>query len=253
MASYQSGSSVYDSKFYAYNRELAVESAEVVIPVVLELLPGISSVVDFGCAQGIWLRCWMDNEVKDLLGIDGNYVDRSRLAIPSIFFQAHDLNDSIDLKRRFELACSLEVAEHLRPEQSECFVESLTRHAGMVLFSAAPPGQGGESHINERSPESWRAMFRARGYKPYDCVRPMIQHHENVAYWYRYNIMLYVREDIENSLSIAVRSCKIEDGVPLTDVAPPLFRLRKLVIRSLPDQLQNILARAKATVFGWRR
>jgi hypothetical protein len=34
----------------------------------------------------------------------------------------------------------------------------------MVLFSAAPPGQGGEHHVNERTYEFWRGLFARHGY-----------------------------------------------------------------------------------------
>ncbi|MDP6884692.1 MAG: hypothetical protein QF830_11185, partial [Rhodospirillales bacterium] len=47
-----------------------------------------------------------------------------------------------------ECRFSLEVAEHLPPDAAETFVATLVAHGRLVLFSAAPPGQGGLNHVN---------------------------------------------------------------------------------------------------------
>ena len=241
-----SSKSVYDAEFFAYTSSQSHKSAQAIIPVLRELLPFVNSVADFGCAQGVWLKSWSENGIEDIQGIDGDYVDQSKLAIPADRFHAQDLNDSIDLGRDFDLAYSLEVAEHLRPENSARFVDTLTRHSKIVLFSAAPPGQGGESHINERSFDSWRALFGSKSYAAYDCVRPRIAARGDVAFWYRYNVMLYVHSDLAATLPDAVRATRIADGDRIADISPALFRLRKLIVRLMPGGVQNALARAKA-------
>ena len=248
MAAPCSTKTVYDEQFFAYTSSLSNKSAEVIVPILRKLLPGVASVVDFGCAQGVWLKHWMDNGIDDIQGVDGDYIDLSKLAIPGKNFYAQDLNEPIDLGRHFDLAYSLEVAEHLHPENSERFIESLTCHADIVLFSAAPPGQGGESHINERSFDSWRALFYARRYAAYDCVCPSIANLNEVSFWYRYNVMLYVHNDFEATLPKNIRATKVDDGQPIADISPPLFKLRKFIIRLLPYGLQNLLARGKAVV-----
>jgi hypothetical protein len=88
------------------------------------------------------------------------------------------------------------VAEHIRESASEIFVESITRHTrAYVLFSAAPPGQGGEHHINEQPEEFWRKKFEERGFVTVDAVRPSIATDKKIPYWYRYNSLLFVRRD----------------------------------------------------------
>jgi hypothetical protein len=244
--------SVYDKRFFAYSSRLSPSSAEAVVPVLRELLPDVKSVVDVGCARGVWLNEWKVNGVDDLQGVDGEYVDKDALVIPRVAFHAQDLNESIDLGRSFDLACSLEVAEHLQPKNSERFVESLARHAKVILFSAAPPGQGGESHINEQSLEFWRDLFSRQGYAAYDCVRNRIAHMDHVLYWYRYNIILYVHCDVESELPTAIRENRIMDDRRISDISPLLFKLRKFIIRNLPSRLQNALARAKAKIYIFR-
>lgn len=246
----QPSSSPYDSQFFAYTSSISRISAGRVVPELRALFPDIRSVADFGCAQGVWLNAWVENGVADIQGVDGDYVERGALAIPADKFHAQDLNTAIDLGRRFDLAYSLEVAEHLRPECSEQFVASLVRHADVVIFSAAPPGQGGESHINERTFDDWRALFAAHGYSAYDCIRPRISEMAEVSFWYRYNVVLYVRDDVADTLAPEILATKVPEDAPIADVSPPLFKLRKFLIRLMPYALQNALARTKAALQG---
>jgi hypothetical protein len=99
------------------------------------------------------------------------------LAIPSEAVVEHDLRESVTITRTFDLAVSLEVAEHLPPERGEGFVEDLCRLAPVVLFSAAVPGQGDPKHtghLNERWQSYWASLFHERGYERAECVRPAI-------------------------------------------------------------------------------
>ena len=119
-----------------------------VVPIVLDLIrPG--SVVDVGCGLGEWLATFQEHGVSDILGIDGDYVDRDMLYIPQQDFKTIDLNRPFTLNRTFDLAVCLEVAEHLEAEHANDFVESLTRLAPIILFSAAIPLQSGTNHVNE--------------------------------------------------------------------------------------------------------
>lgn len=239
-------SHVYSSDFQAYTDESSRHTA---LRVSAFLQPHLSpvSVLDVGCARGAWLQAWQQAGVTEIQGIDGDYVDRSRLAIPQGAFLSADLSRGFDLGRTFDLVQSLEVAEHLAPERAAQFVETLTRHSrGLVLFSAAPPGQGGEHHVNERPYGYWRELFRQQDYAVFDPVRPHLAADERVSFWYRYNVLLYVREDRARSLPAAIASTRIADDAPIPDVSPPAFRLRKQLVRLLPYAVQQALARAKA-------
>ena len=75
------------------------------------------------------------------------------LVVPGEAVVEHDLRKPVTIGRTFDLAVSVEVAEHLPPQRSEWFVEDLCRLAPVVLFSAAVPGQGDPKytgHLNER-------------------------------------------------------------------------------------------------------
>ena len=49
--------------------------------------------------------------------------------------------------------------ERVAAERIVPLLREQTRHSDIVLFSAAPPGQGGHGHVNERSYEYWRGEF----------------------------------------------------------------------------------------------
>ncbi len=152
------------------------------------------SVLDVGCGLGAWLEVAKERGVNTVMGIDGDWIERQRVRLGEGEFRHQDLEQPLDLGRRFDLVVSLEVAEHLRAEAAEGFVDSLVRHGDVVLFSAAIPGQGGNGHVNEQLQHYWAALFAARGYVPVDMIRPRIWLDGNVFWWLQQNIVLYVRE-----------------------------------------------------------
>lgn len=169
----------------------AKRSAEIVVPIVAELCRP-DSVVDIGCGNGAWLAEFGRLGVKTLLGVDGDYVDRGSLRVDPHQFVAHDLSTPFACDRRFDLALSLEVAEHLAGDFADVFVKQLTELAPVVLFSAALPFQGGVGHVNEQWPGYWAERFAGLGYLPADCVRPRIWADPDVDFWYAQNALLYV-------------------------------------------------------------
>lgn len=239
-------SHVYDSHFMDYAGASSRHSAQTVARMLRAVLP-IDSVLDVGCATGAWLAAWREAGVGDIHGADGDYVDRDRLMIPIERFHSADLSRALDLRRRFDLVQSLEVAEHIAAEHADQFVANLVSHSsGLVLFSAAPPGQGGEHHINEQPYDYWRRKFAGHGFRAFDYVRPRLAADASVSFWYRFNTLLYVRDDRIAGLPPDVRSTQVADASAIRDVSPALFRLRKWIVRSLPHGMQQGLARLKA-------
>lgn len=169
-------------------------SAKAVVPLIMELVCP-KKVVDVGCGLGTWLKVFSDHGVDEILGIDDNSVDTNKLAIRADRFLAHDLKEPLQIAGQFDLVLSLEVAEHLPEESAPVLVDSLTRLAPLVLFSAAIPFQAGVNHINEQWPEYWAEHFRQKGYVAVDCVRRKIWKNESVERWYAQNILLFVRQD----------------------------------------------------------
>jgi len=184
----------YDASFFDAVREGAARSASRVVPLVMDLLAP-RSVLDVGCGDGTWLAAFARAGVEDYLGVDGVDPADVPLAIPRERLVVRDLTRPIDLGRAFELAISLEVAEHLPPDAADGFVASLAAHAPVVLFSCAVPFQTGVGHVNEQWPEYWAGKFAARGYLAADALRPLVWDDPAVTWWYAQNAILYARED----------------------------------------------------------
>lgn len=236
----------YDSRFLDYAANTSDYSARAVIARLKTLGP-ITSVLDVGCARGTWLRAWSEAGAAEICGVDGDYAATNSLMVDRRYFVSADLATGFNLGRQFDLVQSLEVAEHLPHAASSLFIAALVRHSrGLVLFSAAPPGQGGEHHINEQPYEFWRNLFRTHGYSAVDYVRPGVAKDQSLSFWYRYNMMLYVSDDVVPCLPEEVRGAVVPDGEPINDVAPLLFKIRRRIVHSLPQFAVMGLARFKA-------
>jgi len=224
-------------------------SAQVVVAYLCQNL-SIRSVVDFGCAQGAWLAEWQSHEIEEVIGLDGDYVDTENLFIPTNRFRTADLSQKIDLGRQFDLVQSLEVAEHIDASCAQVFVENLVRHGPVVLFAAAPPGQGGEHHVNERPYSYWRTLFAQHGYVAIDYVRPfLLGNSDEVQPWYRYNIFLYVEQTKLAQLPSEITDAMVNEAVDLKDISPISYKLRKSILRLLPYSAINLAARIRTQIF----
>ena len=242
----------YDNDFFKYVNSGAIDSANEIYPHVINDIP-INSVLDVGCGQGAWLSVWKTFGVKDVVGIDGSYVDIDNLLIDKKDFISHDLSSEFNLNRRFDIVQSLEVAEHLPEESARGFVDSLVRHGDLIIFSAAPKGQGGDYHINEQNYDYWRTLFALHGYKPIDYLRPLIAGNKNIEPWYRYNIFLYSSPDYINKLPVHFRERIVAEGENLRDVSPFMYKIRKRVVSLMPVYMMTLVAEIKEKIVVRKR
>jgi hypothetical protein len=240
---------IYNIDFMRYTAQSSAYSAVVITSILYHQL-AVESVLDVGCARGTWLRAWSELGIIDLCGVDGDYVDLRLFEIPVAKFTAANLNATFDLGRQFDLVQSLEVGEHIEKRASDIFVDTLVRHARRyILFSAAPPGQGGEYHINEQPYEFWRTKFEERGFATVDTVRPAIANDDRVSFWYRYNTLLFVRRELLPEVGDNLQTKVLHPSERIKDLSPFPFRLRKALVRCLPQTVQNEIASLKARYF----
>ena len=122
--------------------------------------------------------------------------------------------------------------------------------AGFCYFLPLRRGQGGEYHINEQPYEYWRNLLANEGFDAFDVLRKRIISDKGISYWYRYNTFLYVRRDRISGLSQDVRLTAVPKDTALSDIAPVKFRLRKALVRLLPYEVRNGIARLKARFHG---
>ena len=241
----------YDDTFYIDQKDGSYTSASIVVPHILSALQP-RSVADFGCGVGTWLRAFSEAGLEDVIGIDGEYVRNELLMIPREKFLRADLSRPINLERKFDLVMSLEVAEHLPAAVAATFVDSLTRHSSIVLFSAAVPSQDGTNHVNEQWPRYWNTLFGERGYRCFDSLRQAFWDDPRIDWWYRQNMLLFIAEDTLPRVAALMNSGVPGRTDPLNLVHPEMLKRvenRPMGIR----ELLNKIPQALRTTLLWHR
>lgn len=217
------------------------ESARAMVPYILDLSQA-GSVVDLGCNRGHWLAVFRENGVEDIAGIDGPWVDLDKILIPQACFTAVDLGDPFPKKQRYDLAISLEVGEHLRPERAESFVKDLTELSDIVVFAGAVPGQGGQGHFNEQWPDYWAQLFEALDYVCIDCLRKPFWNDRRVFFFYAQNTLVYCKKDqLVRYPKLAEHRAQRAESMPLAVVHPGLYarKMQKFHDRTFPGILTS--------------
>jgi glycosyltransferase involved in cell wall biosynthesis len=129
-----------------------------------------------------------------VFGVDLEAVDPADLEIDPDLMLTADVGRKLDLHQRYDLVVCLEVAEHIDAQFADTVVDNCVRHADLILFSAAMPGQQGFRHINEQPPRYWAERFRRHGYVVLDLIRPLIWDDPQIPVWYRQNILLFAKD-----------------------------------------------------------
>lgn len=184
----------YSDQYFDKRSAAALESARVIVPIVLRFTDP-RSVLDVGCARGEWLSVFREHGIEQIKGLDGDYVDQSNLFIPKDRFQPVDLLQSFEVEESWDLVVCLEVAEHLFPHRAASLIKDLINAAPIILFSAAVPGQGGSLHLNEQWPSYWKDAFAEHGYVRLDVIRPLIWQDSRVNWWYQQNVFLFANRE----------------------------------------------------------
>lgn len=209
---------MYASDFYEEYRQDSHQSALVALSFLFGMAKP-ASVIDVGCGAGTWLAACETLGVRDICGVDGPWVSDVELWVDPSVIRLQDLEEPLTLTRTFDLAMSLEVAEHLHERSATTFVRSLTTLADVVLFSAAIPLQGGTHHVNERWPLYWAELFADEGFACFDALRPALWNDKQVEYFYRQNALIFIREGSQsafaNSILKAVGSSRVAKPLPL--------------------------------------
>lgn len=244
----------YDAAFYdTYKSDSSRSAAAFAGLLKDEVAP--ASVLDVGCGIGTWLQAFQNAGASVVVGVDGDYVDRSQLLVPPDRFVAHDLRRPLSLPdalpQSFDLAISMEVGEHLPESASRTLVQTLTSRAPVVLFSAAIPHQGGTDHINEQWPRYWARRFADEGFATVDRMRPAFWDDERVAYYYVQNALLFVREDRLDALPALGPYVTAPDTPTLDRVHPrkwlqandPSHQGLRGVLTALPYAVRNAVTR----------
>lgn len=144
--------------------------AEVSVPVLLESF-AVDKVVCLGRAADLW---------ADEFSRHGLVATTEQVASA----------DAQDHSAR--LACCFEIAGIASATDAEEIVQKLTGMAATVAFAFARPQAGGAGDLN-RQRASWAALFARRGYRPVDCLRPVLAGDPRIDSHYQQNIIMFSR------------------------------------------------------------
>jgi SAM-dependent methyltransferase len=236
---------LYDKRFYNEQRVGSFRSAKVILSLVLNAIKP-RSVVDVGCGLGTWLSICHAAGIEDYLGIDGADIPKSMLYIEESHFLQADLSKPLEVGRVFDLALSVEVAEHIPKDYENVYIDSLVQLAPVILFSAAIPYQGGVGHINEQWQDYWIGLFSQREYSPIDFIRKQVWDNKDVSWWYSQNCFLFIANkhlsDFSASVANPARNMPIRVVHPLLyeGVAAPQRMALKRAIRAFPFGVSRV-------------
>ena len=209
---------IYDQEFFNKTHD-HISSARVILNILFTHY-NPKSIVDVGCGSGSWLKVAGEMGVNSLTGIEGSWLKKDMLIFDNIELITHDLNNSLPDLKKFDLAISLEVAEHLNEKRAESFIKDLCNLSKIVLFSAAIPNQGGDHHINEQWQSYWYGLFRDNNYLGFDIIRHQVWNDEQVKSWYKQNCLIYVHKDFKETFNLVGNS-----KYPIDIVHKDIYRL----------------------------
>lgn len=121
-------------------------------------------VLDAGCAMGLLVEALRSR------GVEAYGVDISSYAIDRVhesvrpFCRLGSIVDPFPSGERYDLIVSIEVLEHMRPNEAERALDNICRHTDDVIFSSTPNDYREVTHVNVRSPEYWGEQFARRGF-----------------------------------------------------------------------------------------
>ena len=188
---------MYDSEYFRNEVEgVAVRAANTIaVSIVTDLKP--QTAIDLGCGTGALLSALRERGCT-VVGLEYaeaalRYCRQRHLTVSKFDLE----NDRLSDKRTFDVAVSMEVAEHLPAGTADRFVDLLTRLSNVIVFTAATPGQGGWGHVNEQPQSYWITKFHERRFDLDEVVSGRWQERwlasGEVAGYYCKNLMIFRR------------------------------------------------------------
>ena len=115
------------------------------------------TVLDAGCAWGLLVECLRAR------GVEAYGIDISEYAIQHVhpdvqkYCQVGSITDP--LPQRYDLIISIEVFEHMPPQDSERAIANLCQYSDNIIVSTTPFDYKEATHLNVQLPDYWARQF----------------------------------------------------------------------------------------------
>ncbi len=146
--------------------------------------------LDIGCGPGIYVDAMRDHGIEATgIDTDDRVADKPHLRQQSLF----EINESA------EVVICLEVAEHIAEDHADDVAASVAdavAPGGILIWSAAQPGQGGTGHINCQPKDYWAERLTAGGLQRDEEIEQHLKDYAISGYhmgWFVNNCMVFSR------------------------------------------------------------
>jgi SAM-dependent methyltransferase len=181
-ANFRSNAGVYDL--------LAKSISDVFHPRVL---------VDVGCGNGGISAAFIRQGCKEVFAFDGS-LDAVKIARGRGLTQVQQLDfiKAQEIPAHGDLCICCEVAEHIPEKHAAHLCRLLSKPAPTLVFTAAPPGQGGHLHVNLKPRSWWVELMRQNEmiYNEQAVERVRAAYGGKMIRDYDINLMIFFRQAV---------------------------------------------------------
>ncbi|MNW42157.1 bifunctional 3-demethylubiquinone-9 3-methyltransferase/ 2-octaprenyl-6-hydroxy phenol methylase [compost metagenome] len=184
------------------------------------------TVLDAGCATGYLVEAFRAR------GVEAYGIDISDYAISNAkeeirqYLEVQSILDPLPsyFPQKFDLVITLEVLEHLFPEEGKVALEKLCEYSDNIIFSSTPNDIDDRTHVNVQLGEYWVRLFAENSFfheliQPLDFICPWAMHFvrkeakdiSNVIFDYELNIRIDQQER-ENQINTLSSSFYYDNG-----------------------------------------
>lgn len=154
-------------------------------------------VADLGCGIGGWMAAAQALGATEIQAFEAPWILQADTVVPKDCIKITDFSaEVLNLEKRYDLAMTIEVAEHLPEAAADGFIKTLVSASDKIVFSAALPGQGGLHHINEQPLRYWVDKFWSHHFVPLEILRPYIAGDRKIYPWLRQNLVMFVAYEV---------------------------------------------------------
>ena len=156
------------------------------------------NVADVGCATGLYLS-YFDCQIYGCDVEDSAFVPSVAKVNPELLYKIDITKEAPPLSS--DVVLCLEVLEHIEEKNADVAIANLAKCVGGILiFSAAAPGQGGVGHINCQLKEYWDEKLISQGLVRDEEDEFFFKNYLVSGYhmgWFINNVMIYKRGEMQ--------------------------------------------------------